>query len=284
MHITVYADLLFCTNFILNLFLLLCTKRLGKINSHIRRQLAGALLGSIYAVLAFFPSFTFLQSVLLKLALLPLLLLCSFRLHSCKQFAHCLILFGALQMLAAGGAYALFFMTDLGFATGAVVKNGIFYWHVPFFTVCCAALFAYGICFAGEKLLALYATRKQHIYTLQITLFEKTVTLSALLDTGNALYDCITQLPVIIAERQYIQPDNTTHSFSIPYKTLSGDVCSLPAYRPERITVNGKPAPPCVLALTEAQLCFDNTYQALLHPALIQGGFYEYATNATHTM
>ena len=80
MHVTIYADVLFLSNLLSNLYLLLCTKKLTKNNAHFMRQLTGALLGSIYAVLLFFPSLTLLESTMCKLLVLLTLLCISFSL------------------------------------------------------------------------------------------------------------------------------------------------------------------------------------------------------------
>lgn len=281
MHITIYADVLFITNLFSNLYLLLCTKKLTKNSAHFMRQLAGALLGSIYAVLLFFPSLSLLQSTMCKLLILLTLLCISFRFYSLKQFLQCALWFFSVHLLTGGLGYALFFMTQLGIQTGTVCSNGIFYWHVPIYIVLLAFIGAYGVLCATEKLLTFHAARKTNIYTLQISLNGTRITLPALMDTGNALYDPLYSLPVIIAEQNTISFIEATHSHTVPYRTLAGETRTLSAVRPDFVTIDGITAPPCILAFTDTRLSFDGQYRALLHPALIQGGPYEYLAKST---
>ena len=203
------------------------------------------------------------------------------QLQSLKQFLQCSLWFLVVHLLAGGFSYALFFMTQLGIRTGTICSNSIFYWHVPGYIVLLAFLGAYGALCTMEKLLTFRAARKTSIHTVQISLNGTSITLPALMDTGNALYDPFTTLPVIIAEHSAVTITDAIHTHAIPYRTLAGEIRTLPTVRPDRVTIDGVVAPPCMLALTATRLCFDKQYRALLHPALIQGGHYEHYAKFT---
>jgi len=286
MHISIYADVLFLTNFLANFLLLHLTKKISKASTNILRLLASACLGSLYAMLLFFMPLTMWRSVLLHLLIGVAMLTVAFRFRSAKQLIQCALLYFSISLLSGGICYALFFLTSLGIASGAVLKNGVFYWHVPIYIIPIAFLLAYALCHALEKLLGFYALRKKNLYTLKLKYGDRQVTLRALVDTGNALYDPFNSLPVIVAEKSsaadLLTPETNTDTLhQIPYRTLEGKQHFLPAIKPDSIQIDGRAANDCMLALTDAKLSFDGQYTALLHNAAFQGGQYEHHTKLT---
>lgn len=269
MHITVYADILFLTNFLSNLFLLTLTEKIVRTDTRRLRRIVAAALGGVYACAAFLPQLTLLQSFVCRILAAGAMLCIAFRFHSYKHFLRCALLFTTALLLSGGCCYVLFFMTQLGIKTGAVLKSGIFYWHVPAHIIVLAFTAAYGLLFAFEKLITFYAARKQNLHTLRIVTPVGGVTLPALLDTGNALYDTASMLPVIIAEAKCF-PMHAPQQH-IPYRTLAGETHFMPVLRPLHVEIDGQRVGDCMLALTQTQLSSDGSFRALIHPALIQG-------------
>ncbi len=279
MHITIYADVLFLTNFLANLFLLRLTEKITKITAPPMRKLAAAFLGGIYACAAFFPQLSLLQSFIFRVLTAGVMLHIAFHFRSYKHFLRCNLIFLTASLLSGGICYALFFMTQLGIKTGTVFKSGIFYWHIPATVVLLAFFAASGILYAFETLANFYVSRKENLYTICVDTDGGRIALPALLDTGNALYDPPSRLPVLIAEADCF-PKLATPC-SIPYRTLAGETHFLPSFRPKSVEINGCPAADCMLALTQTRLSCDGSYRALIHPALIQGGLYDHNAKVT---
>ncbi len=271
MHITVYADVLFLTNFLANWCLLGLTEKIVKTGARPWRLAAAAVLGGIYACAAFFPQLTLLQSFVFRILTALVMLCIAFRFRTCKHLLRCALIFVCALLLSGGGCYALFFMTKLGIKTGAVFKSGIFYWHVPIHSILLAFTGAYGLICVFERLITYYAVRKKNLHTLRIYTDAGIVTLPALLDTGNALFDPVSKLPVIVAEAACF--GTVTPQRHIPYRTLAGETHFLPAVRPTRVEIDAATAGECMIALTGTRLCFDGSYRALIHPAVTRRRF-----------
>lgn len=277
MQITVYLDVLFLTNFLSDLFLLEITEKLVRTGARRWRRVISAFCGSLYACLAFYPELSFLQSAALRLATALTMLCIAFRFRPLRRFLRCAIVFLCAALLSGGACYALFFTTRLGIRTGAVLKSGVFYWHVPIYIILCGFATVYFLLYALEHLLAFCLQRRRALHRLEFTIDRAHYCLPALLDTGNALYDIKSGLPVVIAEADCVHTD-TALLRRIPYHTLTGETKLLPVLRPESISIDGIEVN-AMLALTQTRLSFENQFRALLHPACIQGGYYEHTAN-----
>lgn len=273
MEITVYIDVLFITNFLSDFFLLHLTEKIARTEAHILRRIAAALLSSLYACLTFLQTLSFSQSIALRLLTALAMLCIAFRFCSPKQFARCTVIFLCGALLCGGACYALFFATPLGIQTGAIFKGGIFYWHIPVYVLLAAYAIVYALLYAFERLLSLYAHRHRLLYPLDIRLCGQAYSCTALLDTGNTLYDANTNLPVIILEADALPPSPIQRY--ITCRTIAGEAQTLPLIEPEAIYINGEKTD-AILALTQTHLNSEKQFRALLHPACIQGGHYEH--------
>ncbi len=278
MQITVYADLLFITNFLSNLFLLLTTEKILHTCTKTWRRTLAASVGALYAVCVYTKALAFLGQPVFFIVVLTLLMLCAFPIRSGKHLLRCWIVFLCVHALLGGICYVLFFMTNLGIRLGVVVKNGIVYLHVPFYIVFAAFLLGYALLCGLESFLSYIGARKSNLHTLCFSLGENNYSMSALLDTGNALFDPLTHLPVIIAQEDIFKADMQTLRH-IPYRTLTGEANTLPALYIPKIYIDGRSAGSCMLAMTKASLSPDGQFCALLHPALFQGGYDEHSKN-----
>ena len=278
MQITVYLDVLFLTNFLSNLFLLEVTEKLVRTGLRRWRRLVSALLGSMYACLSFFPALSFLQGAVLRILTALVMLCIAFRFCTLRRFLRCTTVFFCATLLSGGACYALFFMTPLGIKTGAVLKSGVFYWLVPVYVLLGGFGAVYALLYAFEHMLAFCIQRRRALHRLEFEIGQEHYCIPALLDTGNALFDTVRGLPVIIAEADSIHTD-TAPLRRIPYRTLTGETKLLPILRPAHISIDGGEVR-AMLALTSVQLSYENQFRALLHPACIQGGYYEHTADA----
>ncbi|HCB99811.1 MAG TPA: hypothetical protein DEP42_01105 [Ruminococcaceae bacterium] len=178
---------------------------------------------------------------------------------------------------------------------GMLMKNGmVCFGIVPVLLVCAARG-----CYIVIRLLSRRLHRKEpEFYTLSITVDGKTVSVPALLDTGNALHDPLSDLPVLIAEyaaMHVLFPKELRSFFKkgvkdalpqlhgtgwesrfrmIPYGGLNGKGGLLPAFRPDNVAI------PCegriiktgdvFVAVCSGRLCSDGRYRALLTPELFR--------------
>jgi stage II sporulation protein GA (sporulation sigma-E factor processing peptidase) len=286
----VYIDVLFILNLVINYFILLAVSQLLHRHDKRLRLLAGAALGAIYATLIFFPQLAFLYTVLLKLVFSITIVAVAFKSGSIKNFFKLLAFFYVTSMLFGGVVYAVeYFLAPSTLA----VKNGVAYMDIsPLFLILTSAG-----CYVAIKLFSRVFHRDVHtrdIYKIKIETGSNSVNLTALLDNGNDLREVISGLPVIIAEYVKIEsliPKDLRITYKtgrladmakleatgfnkrfyvVPYGSVAETGGVLPAFRPDRITVEGTEIATAdvIIAVTGKHLSSDGQFSALLNPAL----------------
>ena len=114
------------------------------------------------------------------------------------------------------------------------------------------------------------------MYDCFIELNGKNTVIKAFLDTGNSLKDAITGLPVIIIGRHaaesilndienFLELKSYTEKLKIiPYKTADGMSSILPAFKPDRVTVNGNSID-VIVAVSKDDFNKNDEYNCLLN-------------------
>lgn len=267
---TIYLDTLFLVNCITDYLTLLCTAIVS--GAAIRRTpiAFASVIGGCYACLCTFPLWTWASAPLVKLALAVMLCLISFgreqRLLRC-----CLIFF--LVSAIFGGILSAFLIT-LEETTYLTIN-----WKVLLVT------FAATYCFLTVLYRRAPRPNSQQYRTATISLRGKTLRFTVLNDTGNQLYDPISNLPVLICEKPLLA-DLLPELFTIPSVDLYDQFCqlnSIPSlagrfrilsfqsiseqgillgFRPDEIFLDGHPTER-IVAFSEKQLSTSNSYQGI---------------------
>lgn len=188
---TVYVDAVFGLNGLINYLMLLSSARLAGAPFRHGRLLLAAALGGLYAAAACWPACHILRSGAMKVAMLAVLSLAAF--GAARRTIRLALLFAAVSAALAGAAMLLAQLLHLG---ALLLPGGIFY---PISARALLAL-AGGGCLLCQLVFscALRHTGGQ-IVPLTVSLGAKTVTLPALVDTGNTLRDPMNSEPVLVA-------------------------------------------------------------------------------------
>jgi stage II sporulation protein GA (sporulation sigma-E factor processing peptidase) len=286
----VYIDVLFVLNLIVNYFILLAVSRLLNRRDKRPRLFAGASLGALYASLMFFPQLGFLYTAVIKLVLSVTIVAASFKIHSVRNLLKLLAFFYIISMLFGGIIFAVeYFLAP----PKLIVQNGIAYMDIsPLFLILSGAG-----CYILLTLFSRMLHRDVHtgdIYTITVEVESASVSLTALLDNGNDLCDAISGSPVIIAEYSRVEPlipselrtVFRTGRFAgaalpgaagfgrrfrvVPYSSVGNAKGLLPAFRPDRLTVDkaGIVSDNVLIAVANRRLSDDGVFSALLNPRL----------------
>lgn len=208
----IYIDVLIFVNFIVNYFILLATQRICRQRAGTLRIFLADALASACSLAVFLPETGAISGVLLRLAVSSAVVLTAFGFRSCKRFFSLLGGFFAVSFAYAGiclGIWAVFK------PKGMIIKNDIVYFDVsPLLLICTSA-----VCYVLLMLLKKHFSKDEGTsleYTVEITINGQTSSLKGFLDTGNMLYDCFSECPVIIAKKKYI------HNSAIPNFSFAG--------------------------------------------------------------
>lgn len=300
MEIFVYLDILLIENVVINYFILLVTSKFSKNKSSNLRLFLGALTGAAYvALIVCFPAIASNYNMLSKILLSLLIVAISFSHENLSGFFKTLAIFYASTFIFAGSAYA--FMTfNQG---GGFVKNGIFYnlnqskWSSLVLSVILAGI----IIRIFMEIVQFKFSKDKLLVKIKIGFENQAIVLSALIDTGNSLYDPLTNMPVIVVEYGAIKdilPEEIREIFEkykdsdlawatamianskwisrfrlIPFSSLGKENGMLIGFKPDYIKIGDdkdkKGISNVIVGIYNNILSKNSRYKALLSPELI---------------
>lgn len=188
----VYIDSVFLLNGLMDYLLLLATAQLAGCALRRLRFLLGAVAGGAYAVAVFLPGCAFLSALPVKLACGVLLCLIAF--GGERRLFRLVLLFFAVSCAFAGCVLAL------GLLAGREVPmaNGVFYTDVDGKVLLISAATAYLVFTVVFRCSARHGGARGILIPVTVALGDRSVSLTALCDTGNALRDPVTGRQVLV--------------------------------------------------------------------------------------
>jgi stage II sporulation protein GA (sporulation sigma-E factor processing peptidase) len=264
----VWVDVIVLENIIVNYFLLIITAQTLCIKLKNKRAILSSAAAGLYTLIIFYDELKFLT-------VLPL-----------KLLAALLIVYGAfgknklIFLLKSTFIYILYTFVLAGlifFLEYRNMGNPAYGYYESFNTkwLITALMVVYIV--INRVFYYIISRRKLGKYTYNIEIFTKSssVTVTALLDTGNELKEPITNLPVIIVEKSAVTGIDTSlyDKLYIPYKVVSGQANFLEAFKPEKIKISydkdNFQYKNAVIGISDIKLSEFNEYQALLSRDII---------------
>ena len=164
--------------------------------------LACGLLGATYAAVLFIPKFQILSRLTMKIALSLTMLLVAYEFNSLKEYIKILGAFYAVTFVFGGAALGLYYFSE----DTIDISGGIFYLKNYPIKILFISTTLVIIIFRGLWIIIKNRQiRSKLLYKVAIEFDKKSILVMALLDTGNALCDPISQAPVIVVEYQQIK-------------------------------------------------------------------------------
>ena len=265
----IYVDILFLVNFICDYILLLCTARIS--GAVIRRIpiIISASLGGLYACISYIPTLSWLGHPLMKCGCSLLLCIISFGKE--KQLLRCTILFLAISAMAGGLLSAI-----------SIPYGNLSFIPLHTKTLLIAFLTLYYVLTRFLRNSPKLCTRNFH--DVSVSLNERRVNFRALRDSGNELYDPITNRPVLVCSTSILNellpnPPNwdadiyelfyqlntseslTNRIYLIPCRTVTGSGILL-GIKPDELIIDGR-TEPHIIAATQTKFSAESSYQAI---------------------
>ena len=272
----IYADELLALNFLVDYLLLLSAARLRGAPLRRGRFALGAAVGAGYALMAVLPGWEWVNALPVKLAI---------------SFFMALTAYG---WAGQPGAWLWFLALSAGFG-GAVFAAALLAGqdmgsiYVPVSGR--ILLLSLGVCYASIRLFfgRFLQRRERVILPVTLTFQGRQTQFRALLDTGNALHDGVTGLPVMVADRSVIEPLFPAEAAPVlnlpdpaaqlqtlsalpglkgrfrlvPYTAVGTGRGLLLCFRPDSLTVDGRTRE-MLAALSPTPLCDGGDYCAIL--------------------
>ena len=287
----IYVDTLFLLNALVDYLLLLAAARLAGEPLRRLRFALGAALGGLYAVAIFLPGLGFLAHPLCRLASAALMLLTAY--GGSRRLLRQGVLFLALTCAFGGGVVAIGLLGGTGLSLG----NGVFYSALDLKVVLLSAAVCYGVIALVFQRLGRHSAASGELARLRLRLGERSVELTALVDTGNTLTDPVSGRPVVVAEGERTAPlfpkehrpgpaelRDPTAALTrlgtgewrarfrlLPYRSVGVDRGLLLAVRVDGLELDGQGRGPALVALSPTPVSDGGGYQALIGPIVERG-------------
>ncbi|KAE9637020.1 sigma-E processing peptidase SpoIIGA [Defluviitalea raffinosedens] len=297
-QIEIYADVVFFLNLVMDYFILWIVSKIIKKKVSFKRLLLGAFLGALfYCLMIFIPIFrtTYNLIGIIGLPMIPLMI--TYKPQSLKNLIKLFILFHGTAFALGGAGIALFYYLNIGKVIQDAFQFKIENFPIVLLFVSC--VLSYFFIKTIWSWIRKYTTKEGTLYRIKISFNGQQIDASALLDTGNALYDPFSQSPVIVVEFSSVKAflpesiqklfyDNKENDLSlltqsiiqtpikaklrmIPFSSLGMPNGMLVGFRPDQVEViehdnTSTVLKDVVIGIYNQRLSKDNRYQALLHP------------------
>ena len=279
----IYIDVLVVLNIFINYFILLCASKLSAVPANGKRLVFACIIGGLFSVIIILPPVGTALNILIKASVSLAVTAAAFSFHTFRQFLRCFASFLTVNFAFAGIMTALWFTLK---PEKMALNNGTVYFDIgiPFF------VFASVACYGIVSLIVFLTKRHSpdnKIYTISVSIENKTAVMKALLDTGNSLCDSFTSKPVTTVEFssiKWILPKDfltenadlfwLARSGVIPINTVSGNTL-LKTVRADRMVITDRKTrveiDKPIIAISESPLS-DGEYTALLNAEILEWG------------
>lgn len=194
---TVYIDILFLENFILNFIILYATGLISKNKIKILKISLGSILGAIYVIITYLIKNKMYLNILFKLILSIVIVYISFTPKSLKEMLKMIILFYLTSFVFGGAALGVIYMINSGKIT---IQNGVIIGSYTLRTIFIGAIIAFIVTILAFRFVKTKLSKKDLFCNIIIKINEKQIKTKAMIDTGNLLKEPITNIPVVVVE------------------------------------------------------------------------------------
>lgn len=195
---TLYVDIIFLENLIMNSIIILATGIILKNTQRIWRNLVSSGIGAIYAILIYTSNFKIYSNIILKVILSVVIVYIAFKPANIRSFLKHIIIFYLTSFTFGGVVFALLYFVrpqDILFQNGALIGT------YPIKMILAGGILGFIIITFAFKNIKGKLTRKDMMCTVIIG----NTRITAIVDTGNLLKDPITKMPVLIVEREMLK-------------------------------------------------------------------------------
>lgn len=200
---TVYLDIIFVENILMNYIILFATLIILKIKNKRQqiRLLLSSAIGSSYAVIVYLNILNIYSNIIAKIILSIVMIYVAFNPSNIKQLLKQLLIFYLISFIFGGCTFALIYFIR---PESAKMNNGVFVGIYPMKVTLIAGVVAFVITQIAFKINKIKLDSKNTFISIKIFYEEKILKVNALLDSGNMLKDPISGMPVIIVEKEIL--------------------------------------------------------------------------------
>ena len=223
--ITIYIDVIFLENLIMNSIILYATAIILKIKPKMIKIIISSAIGSIYAIITYITEIEIYTSVILKTILAIIIVYIAFNPQNVKKMLKEVAIF-YLTSFVFGGAtlYLIYYIKP----QEIFIKNGMFVGTYILKVILLGGIFALIIIKISSKIIKDKITPKDIYCNIKIKIDNKIIETKGMIDTGNFVKEPITNTPVVILESTLLEKALPTIILNNLENILSGDLSQIP--------------------------------------------------------
>ena len=222
---TVYLDVIFLENIVINYIILYVTGLISKSKIKQNKLLLGALIGAIYSIIYYLIKLKIYSSFIIKIILSIVIIYVSFKSNNYKDLLKKVLLFYLTSFVFGGAIIAIIYMAD---SQSITIQNGVLVGNYTIKTILIGVIIAYFTILIAFKIIKNKISKKDLICDISVRLDNKSIKTKALIDTGNMLKEPITNLPVIVMEHTLLYDVIPKDILNNTEKILGGDFSKIP--------------------------------------------------------
>ena len=223
--ITIYIDVIFLENLIMNSIILYATAIILKIKPKMIKIIISSAIGSIYAIITYITEIEIYTSVILKTILAIIIVYVAFNPQNVKKMLKEVAIFYLTSFVFGGVTlYLIYYIKP----QEIFIKNGMFVGIYILKVILLGGIFALIIIKISSKIIKDKITPKDIYCNIKIKIDNKIIETKGMIDTGNLVKEPITNTPVVILESTLLEKALPTIILNNLENILSGDLSQIP--------------------------------------------------------
>ena len=200
--ITIYIDIIFFENLIMNIIILYATAIILKIKPRVINVILSSGIGSIYAIITYITEIPIYTSLILKALLAIIMIYVTFNPPNTKILWKQVAIFYLTSFIFGGVTlYLIYYIKP----QEVFIKNGVFVGKYILKVIMLGAIVAFFTIRISLRIIKTKITPKDMYCKIKVKLNEKIIETRAMIDTGNLAKEPITNTPVVIVESTLLE-------------------------------------------------------------------------------
>ena len=200
--ITIYVDIIFLENLIMNTIILYATAIILKIKPRTIRVILSSIIGSIYAIIIYITEIQIYMSVILKTILAVIMIYVAFNPQNIKKMWKQVAIFYLTSFVFGGVTlYLIYYIKP----QEVFIKNGVYVGEYILKVIMIGAIVSFFTIKISLKIIKTKITPKDMYCKIKVKLNEEIIETRAMIDTGNLAKEPITNTPVVIVESTLLE-------------------------------------------------------------------------------
>lgn len=217
---TIYIDIILLENLCMNYIILFATAYIMKLKINHIKIVVSSTIGAIYSIMLYMQILPIYSNLIAKIVLSIVMVYIAYMPQNIKKLIKQLILFYLISFAFGGCAFALLYFIK---PENIIMKNGVYIGTYPIKIALLGGIVGFVITYVAFRIIKNKTSKNNIIYPLEIKINKKTISLNALLDTGNMLKDPITLMPVIVVEKEKLYSFLPTEILNNLERIVGGD-------------------------------------------------------------